>query len=111
MSTRSTLLTGWSALILLLMVWHQAEPSPAPVNPWLLGLFSSLPLLLCAPVLARPTRNGLVILALLCLLYFAHAVSTLWGLNGAVWWPASELVLVLLVFCSALLCARQMPST
>lgn len=109
MSQRTALLTSWLALGILILVWHQAEPTPAPVAPWLLGLFSVLPLLLCTPALLRPSRNKLVSLALICLLYFAHAVTSLMGLTGSPWWPAAELALVLLVFVCALLCARQLP--
>lgn len=96
------------AQICFLLLWQWREPSPV-AEPLVIAFASILPLLSFTGVLWRPFRNGLVFYLLVQLLYFIHAVSSVWQPSGHWLWPGTGLLLSLATFGLAFAHGRKLP--
>lgn len=76
---------GILALLALQWLWHGWLLPPERVQPWLVALLFSLPILPAAILVALAHRQAGYWGGIAALLYFCHGISESWTVPGA--WP------------------------
>ena len=85
------------ALLVLEIVWHAWWLPPAPRQYWPTLALAVLPLLPGLWTALHNPRRGVLIGGIVCLFYFCHAISAIYGDPAARVPAALEIVLTLLV--------------
>lgn len=98
-------LSGYFALLLLLVVWH-GFMYPASKQPWLILVFILIPLLLPLRGLLKEKPYTYAWTSFVILLYFMHGVVEVWANENERIYAALEVYLSVQVYIGAIYYAR-----
>jgi len=92
-------LTAYFSLILFMPLWLLLL-SPSSLSPWISVLLFTVPLLFPLPGLLKGNPYTFAWANFIIMLYFLHALTTLWVSPADLVWASIELILASIIFLS-----------